>query len=408
MTRRGQHRLFTLFLLAAGLTSVHAVDTTYYTIDVPGAVGFGPNVVDSFIRGDGTDVDLNAVFGTPPAYANPNGDLGYAFNFNLPFSQFDNIQHFDLTATLPQFVVTTDGVTVYDWEFSGVSVGSNLTNWTLSDVITPSTRMDINSDGTMTATWTTLFQLDGSPGSNFTTETSDAAGLYILNQPGRDDATAIDSPPLLYPTGADYLNFVRDEYLNGDGIQKGGLDWSQAGIWFFTEEYTLANTTGTSAPFVIGGSYVGYHVWYTDNPWLYGNPLGDPTPGDAITLDDLAQMIADNVFPDTVGIVLPGEGAVQVWDIDLQSGDGSPQEVVFEYDPAQLPLGFDELSLRIAHYIDGVWDIPPNQIVDLLANTVTLTVDDFSPFALTAVPVPPAVYMLGSAMALLWARRRRL
>ena len=46
-------------------------------------------------------------------------------------------------------------------------------------------------------------------------------------------------------------------------------------------------------------------------------------------------------------------------------------------------------------------------VVNTVDNTITLITDDFSPFALSAVPVPPAIYLFGAALAAIGCGKRR-
>ena len=70
-------------------------------------------------------------------------------------------------------------------------------------------------------------------------------------------------------------------------------------------------------------------------------------------------------------------------------------------------VNIDESSLVIWHFADGSWHM--GGTVDEEADTVSLTVDSFSPFSLGVVPEPSVLAILTTvALALLaYARRRR-
>ena len=69
----------------------------------------------------------------------------------------------------------------------------------------------------------------------------------------------------------------------------------------------------------------------------------------------------------------------------------------------------EEALLSIVHFSNGAWETP-EQVLNTEANTVTLTVTSFSPFALvsTPVPLPTSLAMMGSALGLLSLRRIKL
>jgi len=81
------------------------------------------------------------------------------------------------------------------------------------------------------------------------------------------------------------------------------------------------------------------------------------------------------------------------------------QTIVFDYDESLLAPG-EEPLLRIAHFTNGAWEYP-DQVLDIDGNQITVTVNGFSPFALTTVPVPPALAFMLPALGIIAARRNR-
>lgn len=83
--------------------------------------------------------------------------------------------------------------------------------------------------------------------------------------------------------------------------------------------------------------------------------------------------------------------------------------LTFAYDPALLPVGFDETSLAIYHFNGTSWDMLTG-VVNELNNTITVTTPGLSPFMLGISPVPEpsaVILMVAGAGALFLYRRRR-
>lgn len=362
----------------------------FQTIDVSSAIGHSGSFVDGYIRGNGSDsIDPT----------NVNGSLSWTYISNLPFSQPDVGQYFSGTATWDVFTVTGNSVDVGFFDFAGTTVQPGIS---FSVTESPGFAQTINFslDGTMNGAFTLNYQ----SGPNNAQVSLGASGGFIINDPGFGIETATaDQFPLLGPFAqgaADYLNFVRDNHLPAD--------WTSAGVWFFSGQYSPANTTGTLAPFLHGGNFQGYNVWFSTDAFIYGQPLTDANMDGLFSIDEVNDLIANDEFPEIAGLNLAGEEFAQIYEVELVEGDGGIQTIIFEYDESLLAPG-EEALLSIVHFVDGAWETPA-QVLDIDLNQITVTIDNFSPFALVTVPLPPAALLLLPALAVLRAsgtRRRR-
>jgi hypothetical protein len=89
---------------------------------------------------------------------------------------------------------------------------------------------------------------------------------------------------------------------------------------------------------------------------------------------------------------VPGSD-VQLWEVDFTGALGGSAVLVFRYDDALLPVGSDELDLRIYHFTPNAQGIKRWQLaggtggtVDPVANTITVSTSVFSPFAVGIEP----------------------
>lgn len=120
--------------------------------------------------------------------------------------------------------------------------------------------------------------------------------------------------------------------------------------------------------------------------------------------------VADPANPYGAGtptFVLPA-GVVQIWDLVFSDGSFTgPVQLVFHYDPTGLTLQ-EELALHIFHYTNDQWTVLPGT-VDPDLDTIAITTDSFSPFALgrLAVPEPASLSLLALGTLTILSRHRR-
>lgn len=394
----------TLALMLA--TPAALASITYHTVDVPSAIGFTGTFEDGFIYGDGADTDLSG-FGVAPEFANPNGSLSYTYSYGLPFGQFDVAHFLSATSSWDRFVVTGQSVDVRDFALEGSVVQTNGAFFDVANAAGYGHSITATFDGRMQGSWTAESTYTGpfAPWVGGKTQVDwVAAGGYVLNDASTGLQTASAAQFAHLGAGADqvtadYLNFVVDNHLPDS--------WTQAGLWLFAGEYTAENTRGFFEEALIGGSFIGYNAWYSTDTFVFGKPLVDEDGDGLFSPEEVAALIDGGLFPDLAGLNLAGEGFAQLFDISVIGGDGTVQTIVFEYDETVL-MPREEARLAIVHFTNGVWETP-DQVLDIFANTITVTLGSFSPFALvsTPIPLPAAAYLFGGALVVLGGWRRR-
>ncbi len=396
-----------VFALAcvAGAPSAQAL-ITYHTVDVPAAIGHGGNLFDGYIRANGSDSSL-AAFGVPPGFANPQGALSTAFQFNLPFGQAPVSSYMSGSATWDNFEVSGQRVDIRGFALSADDKRTNLSSFHITNS-GPVRELSATFDGRMNIDYTADFLYTGANPAWLGTHTEvdfTATGGYLLNDAstGLRHASAEQFAALggFAQGAADYLNLVVDTHLVPD-------NWTQAGLWLYSGHYTSDNTRGFFTPALLGGDFVGYNVWYSTDQFVFGRPLAGADDNGLFGPDAVASLIESGAFPELGGLKLAGDGFAQLFDVHTIAGDGSAQTITIRYDDSVLKPGEEDL-LSIVHFTNGAWETPA-QTLNTEANTVTLTVTSFSPFALvsTPVPLPPSAWLLGASLALLARRGSRL
>jgi hypothetical protein len=378
---------------------------TYHAVETAQAAGHGGNFSDGYIRGNGSDSNL-AAFGIPQAFANPRGALSTGFQYNLPFGQAPVAIYVSGIATWDNFEVSGNSVNVRSFELETQDVRTNQSTFSSGNVGAPSL-LSASFDGRMHTRYTLDFAYTGAVPDWQGTHTEvdiEATGGYVLNDPstGLRSASAAQFSDLGSSAqgAADYLNLVVENFLPDN--------WTQAGLWLYSGQYTQDNTRGFFADSVIGGSYAGYNVWYSTDAFVFGQPLPGANGDGLFTSEAVAELIASGEFPELGGLQLAGQGFAQLFDIHTIGGDGTSQTITIKYDDTVLAPG-EEALLSVVHFTNEVWETPA-QVLDVDANTVTLTVTSFSPFALvsTPVPLPAGLGLLSAALGLLGVHTRRL
>ena len=267
-----------ILALCAGIALLLGTPTSqaisYHTVETAQAEGHGGNFFDGYIRGNTSDSNL-AGFGVPAEFANPLGALSTGYQYNLPFGQAPVSSYFSGIASWDNFEVSGNRVKVRNFELEGQDVRTNQSSFASANVGTPSL-LSASFDGRMQVGYTIDFVYTGDVPAWQNTHTEvdiEATGGYVLNDAGtglrRADAAQFADLGSFAQGAADYLNLVVDNLLP--------TNWTQAGLWFYSGQYTADNTRGFFADSVMGGSYVGYNVWYSTEAMCSVNPCPVPT-----------------------------------------------------------------------------------------------------------------------------------
>lgn len=168
-----------------------------------------------------------------------------------------------------------------------------------------------------------------------------------------------------------------------------------------TVDVMLSILTGTTVSTTSGGnhgtgscnggsSHVGGVDFDIEGVTQDGTFFGEEAEADD---DEINDRIADGEFV-LPNFAEPG-GLSQVWNLQYTGAYTGKIKLVFAYDPALLPAGFDQTKLTIYHYHGGAWEQLIG-LVDAVNHTITVTTDSLSPFML-GVPSANAIPKMAQA-----------
>lgn len=141
-----------------------------------------------------------------------------------------------------------------------------------------------------------------------------------------------------------------------------------------------------------GSSHVGGVDFDIEGVTQEGTFFGEESEADD---GEINERIADGEFV-LPNFAEPG-GLSQVWNLQYTGTYTGKIKLVFAYDPALLPVGFDQNRLTIYHYHGGAWEQLVG-LVDPVAHTITVMTDSLSPFML-GVPSANAIPKMTQAAA---------
>lgn len=164
---------------------------------------------------------------------------------------------------------------------------------------------------------------------------------------------------------------------------------------------TVVDTTGTCGGSANGGSgHAGGVDFSFEKVTEIGNFFAEYSIPDEF---EIQTRIDEGEFS---AFTFAAAGTVQLYEVEYDGTFDGDLTLVFGYDASLLPPGFDPLDLRMYHYYSGAWhDLAGT--VDPVAQTITITTDRLSPFAVGTVPEPAAAGALLLLSAAFAARRAR-
>ena len=123
-------------------------------------------------------------------------------------------------------------------------------------------------------------------------------------------------------------------------------------------------------------------------------------------LADLNSSNSYNAGP--VDFPVPADGSiVQIWDLNFSGGTFTgPAQLVLNFDNSGMTME-QEAALHVYHYVGGQW-VDIGGVVDLNADTISISASAFSPFALglQSVPEPVSLSLLALASVPILLLRR--
>ena len=139
--------------------------------------------------------------------------------------------------------------------------------------------------------------------------------------------------------------------------------------------------------------------------------LGNPGSGDfsfdfgVHDASGVAMLVSQGAFGQPS--FLPPDAIMQLFNVEYSGTLEGPLQLSFNYDPSLLPEGFDEANLRVFHWTGTEWE-NLGGVVDAANNTITVTTNSLSPFAVAAVPEPETYALMLAGLGLVgFAARRR-
>jgi hypothetical protein len=323
---------------------------SFTTLNLPpsGEVSYGPNALNVRAGGAPSSVTIDG-----PA----NGVIDQTYVYTATVSPSN--------ATPPL---------IYAWDPAPDSgQGTNVASYTWSLV----------GNKTITATVSNAF------GSVFDTQS-----VSILDVPISGLEAENDSPHLLgltteFSATLDAGTNVSFEWDFGDGSPAGsgvftGHDYLNEGT--YTAVVTATNTSGSA----ITSTQV--TIWGT-----IPASGGTINPADMVTITFPSGAVTDTIvvqFEMQPDMTVPGMADAGIfYDLNpVYLADGTPAQLVpgstytitVTYDEADIPPGVDESSLAFYYWDGGAWVKEPSSVVDVIANTITATINHFSRWGLLA------------------------
>ncbi|MGB8165907.1 MAG: hypothetical protein WCF18_00340, partial [Chthoniobacteraceae bacterium] len=130
-----------------------------------------------------------------------------------------------------------------------------------------------------------------------------------------------------------------------------------------------------------GSTHVGGVDFEFDDATSAGTFFGEFSRADDL---EMAERETDGQFA-LPTFQAPGGTVTQIWNLDYNGTHNGLIHLTFAYDPALLPVGFDENTLAVYHYHGATWE-KLTGAVEAVAHKITVTTGSLSPFALGTVP----------------------
>lgn len=187
-----------------------------------------------------------------------------------------------------------------------------------------------------------------------------------------------------------------DSFAPGQYWVSGAQRWNLGSIapgQSLSHDVILSLLTGTKAGAGIaktgscngGAGHAGGFDFEIDDVTGDGTVFGAYSGADAT---ELAERIAEGEFA-LPNFSTPG-GLTQVWEVKFSGTHSGQIHLTFAYDPALLPVGFDESTLAIYHYHGGAWEKMAGT-VDTATHTIAISTASLSPFML-GMGSSPVIY----------------